>query len=99
MAENIPVCGICGGYQMMGEHISDPEGMENGGTMKGMGLLPVTTRLKHEKVRRQVYGTVNKMEGFFSMLSGLEFNGYEIHMGDSGYSPMNLRYLTWKKRL
>lgn len=87
MAENIPVCGICGGYQMMGEHISDPEGMENGGTMKGMGLLPVTTRLKHEKVRRQVYGTVNKMEGFFSMLSGLEFNGYEIHMGDSGYSP------------
>lgn len=65
MAENIPVCGICGGYQMMGEHISDPEGMENGGTMKGMGLLPVTTRLKHEKVRRQVYGTVNKMEGFF----------------------------------
>ena len=87
MAENIPVCGICGGYQMMGEHISDPEGMENGGTMKGMGLLPVTTRLKREKVRRQVHGTVNKMEGFFSILSGLEFNGYEIHMGDSGYSP------------
>ena len=83
MAENIPVCGICGGYQMMGEHISDPEGMENGGTMKGMGLLPVTTRLKREKVRRQVHGTVNKMEGFFSILSGLEFNGYEIHMGDS----------------
>ena len=48
-----------------GEHISDPEGMENGGTMKGMGLLPVTTRLKREKVRRQVHGTVNKMEGFF----------------------------------
>lgn len=87
MAENIPVCGICGGYQMMGEHISDPEGMENGGTMKGMGLLPVTTRLKREKVRRQVHGTVNKMEGFFSILSGLEFNGYEIHVGDSGHSP------------
>ncbi len=83
MAQNIPVCGICGGYQMMGEHISDPEGMENGGTMKGMGLLPVTTRLKREKVRRQVHGTVNKMEGFFSILSGLEFNGYEIHIGES----------------
>ena len=81
------VIGICGGYQMMGEHISDPEGMENGGTMKGMGLLPVTTRLKREKVRRQVHGTVNKMEGFFSILSGLEFNGYEIHVGDSGHSP------------
>ena len=83
MAENIPVCGICGGYQMMGEHISDPEGMENGGTMKGMGLLSVTTRLKREKVRRQVHGTVNKMEGFFSVLSGLEFDGYEIHIGES----------------
>ena len=83
MAENIPVCGICGGYQMMGEHISDPEGMENGGTMKGMGLLSVTTRLKREKVRRQVHGTVNKMEGFFSILSGLEFNGYEIQIGES----------------
>ncbi len=83
MAGEIPVCGICGGYQMMGESISDPEGMENGGTMKGMGLLPVTTRLKREKVRRQVHGKVNKMEGFFSILSGLEFNGYEIHMGES----------------
>ena len=83
MAEKIPVCGICGGYQMMGRQISDPEGMENGGTMKGMGLLPVTTRLKREKVRRQVHGTVNKMEGFFSVLSGLEFDGYEIHMGNS----------------
>lgn len=83
MAQKIPVCGICGGYQMMGEHISDPEGMEKGGTMKGMGLLPAITELKHEKVRRQVHGTVNKMEGFFSVLSGLAFDGYEIHMGNS----------------
>ncbi|MBD5543930.1 MAG: cobyric acid synthase [Lachnospiraceae bacterium] len=83
MAEKIPVCGICGGYQMMGEHIFDPEGMENGGTMKGMGLLPVITSLKREKVRRQVHGTVNKMEGIFSVLSGLEFDGYEIHIGES----------------
>lgn len=83
LAEKVPVCGICGGYQMMGEYISDPEGMETGGTMKGMGLLPVISRLKREKVRRQVHGTVNRMEGFFSVLSGLEFDGYEIHIGDS----------------
>ncbi|MDE7282258.1 MAG: cobyric acid synthase CobQ, partial [Lachnospiraceae bacterium] len=73
----------CGGYQMMGEQNSDPEGMENSGTMNGMGLLPVITTLKREKVRRQVNGTVNEMEGFFSILSGLEFDGYEIHMGES----------------
>lgn len=49
---------------MMGEAVSDPDGMESGKTMPGMGLLPVVTRLKCEKVRRQVHGTVNKMEGF-----------------------------------
>ena len=95
MGQKIPVCGICGGYQMMGEHISDPEGMEKGGTMKGMGLLPVITELKHEKVRRQVHGTVNKMEGFFSVLSGLAFDGYEIHMGNSaGISCAEAAFMT-----
>lgn len=83
MAEKIPVCGICGGYQMMGESVLDPDGMESGKTMQGMGLLPVVTRLKCEKMRRQVHGTVNKMEGFFSVLSGLTFDGYEIHLGES----------------
>ncbi len=52
-AEQTPVCGICGGYQMLGEEISDPQGLETGGTMRGMGLLPVVTRLGKEKVRRQ----------------------------------------------
>lgn len=83
LAEKVPVCGICGGYQMMGERILDPEGMEAGGAMKGMGLLSVITELQHEKVRRQVQGRVNRLEGVFSVLSGLEFDGYEIHMGQS----------------
>ncbi len=81
MAESIPVCGICGGYQMMGNEISDPEGLENKGTMKGMGLLPVATQLQHEKHRCQIQGIINKIEGIFSVLSGLPFYGYEIHMG------------------
>lgn len=84
LAEKIPVCGICGGYQMLGNEISDPEGIEMGGTMKGMGLLPVSTRLYCEKVRRQVHGTISQMEGIFSTLTGLAFEGYEIHMGGSG---------------
>lgn len=69
---------------MLGEEISDPERMEMGGTMRGMGLLPVTTRLHREKVRRQVHGTINRMDGIFSVLTGLDFEGYEIHMGSSG---------------
>lgn len=81
--EKIPVCGICGGYQMMGMQIFDPEGLESEGSMKGMELLPVITKLQREKVRRQVHGTVNRTEGIFSVLSGLDFDGYEIHMGQS----------------
>ena len=80
-AEEIPVCGICGGYQMLGEEIADPEGLEAGGSMKGMGLLPVTTKLQSGKVRRQVQGNMNRTEGIFSALTGLAFEGYEIHMG------------------
>ncbi len=81
MAGTIPICGICGGYQMLGRQISDPEGVEAGGTMAGMGLLPVTTQLQDAKVRRQIQGKINTIEGVFSVLSGLRFEGYEIHMG------------------
>ena len=37
------IFGVCGGYQMLGEILSDPDGVEAGGTMKGMGLLPMDT--------------------------------------------------------
>ena len=48
-AQDTIVFGICGGYQMLGETISDPYQVESGGSMKGMGLLPVATELKQEK--------------------------------------------------
>jgi len=80
-AREIPVFGICGGYQMLGETIADPEGVEEGGTLKGIGLLPVATQLVKEKVRCQVKGRVNELEGILLPLSGLEYSGYEIHMG------------------
>lgn len=83
IAGKIPICGICGGYQMLGEEITDTEGMESGGTVKGMGLLPITTKLQKGKVRRQAQGTINRVSGTFSALSGLAFAGYEIHMGRS----------------
>lgn len=83
MAGETPVCGICGGYQMLGERIADPEGVEAGGSMEGMGLLPVTTKLQSRKVRRQIRGKLNRTDGIFAALSGLAFEGYEIHMGQS----------------
>lgn len=70
------VLGICGGYQMMGTQLEDPEGVEHGGTMKGMGLLPCRTVFTTEKRREQVSGTV-----LMEALKGAAVTGYEIHMG------------------
>ena len=68
------VVGICGGYQMLGTTVSDPDGIE--GTINqlpGLGLLPISTVMRGEKITRQVEfefeGTICK--------------GYEIHQGNS----------------
>lgn len=85
-AQDTIVFGICGGYQMLGETISDPYQVENGGSMKGMGLLPAVTELKQEKTRTQVTGTFGEISGALSGLSGKSVRGYEIHMGSTGDS-------------
>ena len=83
LSEEIPVWGVCGGYQMLGYRISDPEGVEEGGSIRGMELLPVITVLRKEKVRCQAEGRINELEGVFSAISGSPFAGYEIHMGQT----------------
>ncbi len=80
-ASGIPVFGICGGYQMMGEQITDLTGEEGCGTVRGMGLLKTKTVFEKEKVRARVTGTFEPVNGFFSALSGHPAEGYEIHMG------------------
>lgn len=77
------VFGICGGYQMLGEKISDAEGVEMGGSIRGMELLPVVTVLKKEKVRIRRKARLHGVQGFLSFLNGREAFGYEIHMGDT----------------
>ena len=71
---------------MLGEQISDPSGVEGGGALRGMELLPVVTELGEEKVRCQMEGILPKLEGVFASLSGLEYAGYEIHMGKTDFS-------------
>ena len=77
------VFGICGGYQMLGQEISDPDGTEQKGTVAGMGLLPVRTVFQQEKRRTRVEGKFLSLEGILKDLSGSPFTGYEIHMGKS----------------
>jgi adenosylcobyric acid synthase len=75
--------GICGGYQMLGETIEDPVGVEGGGSIRGMGLIPMHTVFEAEKVQRQTGGTIGALQGVLRDLAGKEVKGYEIHMGRS----------------
>jgi adenosylcobyric acid synthase len=68
------VLGICGGYQMLGQQIADPDGIEGPpGTIAGLGYLPVTTRLTQDKRVVETSG--------HSIADGAPFTGYEIHAG------------------
>ena len=81
LSADTPVIGICGGYQMLGESLEDPYSVEEGGSLRGMELLPLKTVMSREKVRRQVTGTIDSLTGMLASLSGKEYKGYEIHMG------------------
>jgi adenosylcobyric acid synthase len=68
------VLGICGGYQMLGTQILDPDGIEGtAGTHSGLGHLNITTHMHQQKQLSQVQGRDIK--------SGHPFKGYEIHIG------------------
>ena len=68
------VVGICGGYQMLGQTISDPDGIEGTiASLPGLGLLPIHTTMTHEKTTQQVT----------FQFDGQTCHGYEIHQGVS----------------
>ena len=84
-ARDIPVFGICGGYQILGMSIVDSHHCEGSSAQKvrGMELLPIRTVFEEEKRQTRVRGNFKKVEGIFAELSGKEITGYEIHMGRS----------------
>jgi adenosylcobyric acid synthase len=76
------VVGICGGYQMLGRVIRDPDHVESErDAVEGLGLLDVETIFLPEKATHQVRARVMATYGFFRDLVGQEVIGYEIHMG------------------
>lgn len=77
-----PVVGLCGGYQMLGRWVADPQRIEGvGGIRSGLGLLPVGTTLEPQKVVRLTQGRIAATAGMLSGLTGLLVEGYEIHLG------------------
>ncbi|MDD5945556.1 MAG: cobyric acid synthase [Clostridia bacterium] len=77
------IFGICGGFQMLGEKITDISGAETEGEYIGMGLIPMETVFETEKVSVRTEGIINDTDGMLSGMSGKSFYGYEIHMGRS----------------
>ena len=82
-SQGVPILGICGGYQMLGQVLRDPLGVEEGGSLRGLGLLPIETDFLPQKTRTQTQGRITKAQGFFAPLEGCAFQGYEIHMGET----------------
>ena len=79
--QGIPLLGICGGYQMLGETIVDE--VESGlGTQPGLGLLNTVTQFARHKTTTQVEATMaNALPDWLAGASALRVRGYEIHMG------------------
>ncbi|MCS6293119.1 MAG: cobyric acid synthase [Nitrospira sp.] len=77
--DGVEIVGICGGYQMLGQSIADPDWVEAGGEVEGLGLLEVTTRLATIKTTQWVEGESLEIEP----QRGLPIRGYWIHMGQT----------------
>jgi adenosylcobyric acid synthase len=84
-----PVVGICGGYQMMGRSLHDPDGVEvsPGAEVAGLDLLPLHTVFARDKRTVRVEATIGAGTGPFAALCGTSIRGYELHAGRSIMAP------------
>ena len=89
-----PLVGICGGYQMLGERILDPDRVEStSAETQGMQLLPITTTFAATKTTHQVRARVASRRGLLAGGDSSVITGYEIHMGQTytgGDSPFRI---------
>ena len=80
-----PLIGVCGGMQMLGRSIRDPRGIESDRQLvDGLGVLDIDTEMTPEKVTAHARSRVTGRSGLLAGAAGLEFTGYEIHIGVSG---------------
>ena len=79
-ARTTRVIGICGGFQLLGKEMHDPDGVEHGGDMRGLGLLDTKTIFKEAKTRTRIHGHISEEHNIYN-LDNLSVEGYEIHMG------------------
>ncbi|MCX6020225.1 MAG: cobyric acid synthase, partial [Chloroflexi bacterium] len=86
--EGTPVIGICGGFQMLGRVIHDPDGVESpDAETPGLGLLPVETTFARVKRTCRVEGRAIGGRGLLAQAQGAALTGYEIHAGTTALDP------------
>lgn len=79
------VIGICGGYQMLGQKVSDKNGIESQiDEINGLGLFDTDTIFENEKITEKFRGKIDGCCGIYESLNGIEASGYEIHHGITG---------------
>ena len=74
------IIGICGGFQILGKELHDPEHVEHGGDMRGLGLLDTSTVFQGGKTRTRIHGCIREEQNLYG-LENRQLEGYEIHMG------------------
>ena len=85
IADGLPTIGICGGMQMLGKTIRDPHGVEsNRPVVEGLGALDIETEMMRDKTTTRTRVRITGDSGFLAGAAGLDFTGYEIHVGVSG---------------
>ncbi len=94
VSAGVPIIGICGGFQMLGTAIHDPELVESTNRLTaGMGLLPTTTRFSAIKSTHQVRARVLAGFGLLAKAKDAALSGYEIHMGQTQGTGTNPPFL------
>lgn len=79
-AQHTRIIGICGGFQLLGKELHDPEHVEHGGDMRGLGLLDTSTVFQGGKTRTRIHGCIKEEHNLYH-LENRNLEGYEIHMG------------------
>ena len=95
--QGVAVVGICGGYQMLGNEIKDPDNIESEQKeIKGFGLLDISTTLSKKKITKQIKAELIYEGDFFAELDQT-LTGYEIHQGYTVLSDKNYRLFNIKR--
>jgi adenosylcobyric acid synthase len=79
------ITGICGGMQMLGQMILDPEGIEGPQSIQGLCLLPINTTMRPSKITFTGKGVLAAKSLFGQPIENVSLHGYEIHVGETSY--------------